>query len=96
MNSTEFTTELRKRLSLSKEETNRLLDDVAEIISEQLKQNNIVSLHNLGTLEVKKRAERISVNPSTGKRMLIPPKLVIGYKASASLKEKIKGGIDHE
>ena len=49
-------------------------------------------LPNFGSFEVKKRLERIMVNPSTGQRMLVPPKLVLNFKPVASIKEKLKSG----
>jgi DNA-binding protein HU len=51
--------------------------------------NNIV-IQGFGTFEVKKKLERISINPATQQRMLIPPKLVLTYKPSVTLKEKFK------
>jgi nucleoid DNA-binding protein len=44
----------------------------------------------LGNLEVKKREERVCVHPATGKRVLVPPKLIIKFKTSSVLKEKLK------
>ena len=32
------------------------------------------------------------VNPSTGQRMLIPPKLVLNFKPNSSWKERLKNG----
>ena len=90
MNASEFVNELRKKTDLSKAETSRLIDETVAVITEQLQQSNIISIQNLGSLEVKKRTERISVNPVSGKRLLIPPKLVVGYKNSPTLKEKMK------
>ena len=90
MNTSEFINELRKKVDLSKTETSRLFDETVAVITEQLQQSNTITIQNLGSLEVKKRAERISVNPVSGKRLLIPPKLVIGYKVSPTLKEKLK------
>ena len=51
-----------------------------------------VSVSGFGTFEVKKRLERIMVNPSTGQRMIVPPKLVLNFKPSASIKEELKKG----
>jgi len=45
---------------------------------------------NFGTLEVKKRQERFSVQPNTGKKLLIPPKLIVKYRASVSFNKKLK------
>jgi len=91
MNSAELIATLSQRLQLSKVEVNKRLEDTVSIITTELSKNNSVSLSNLGTLEIKKRNERISVNPSTGKKMLLPPKLVVKFKVSNSLKDKLKG-----
>ena len=40
--------------------------------------------------EVKKKAERITINPTTKLRMLVPPKLVLTYRPSTTLKDKFK------
>ena len=53
--------------------------------------DNVV-MHNFGTFEVKKRLERVVVNPGTGQRMLVPPKLVLSFKPVAAIKEKLKKG----
>jgi nucleoid DNA-binding protein len=90
MNSAELTAILSQRLQLSKTEVNKRIDDVAAVITAELIKKNTVSLGNLGSLEVIKRNERISVNPSSGKKMLIPPKLVVRFKISNSLKDKLK------
>ena len=59
-------------------------------MSQELQDGNSVSIQGFGTFDVKKKMERISVNPVTHQRMLIPPKLVLSYKPSVSLKEKFK------
>ena len=47
-------------------------------------------LEGFGSFEVKKKAERISINPASKQRMLVPPKLVLSYKPSNTLKDKFK------
>lgn len=59
-------------------------------VTQQLQEGNIISIQGFGTFEVKKKAERISINPATKLRMLVPPKLVLGYKPSSTLKDKFK------
>ena len=65
---------------------------VASLLSDMARQEegNIISIQGFGTFEVKKKAERISVNPTTKQRMLVPPKLVLTYKPSTLLKDKFK------
>jgi nucleoid DNA-binding protein len=40
---------------------------------------------------VKKKLERVLVNPSTKQRMLVPPKMVVGFKPNSGLKDKVNG-----
>ena len=40
--------------------------------------------------EAKKKDERIVNNPSNGKRMLVPPRVAVGFKVSNVLKSKLK------
>jgi DNA-binding protein HU-beta len=91
MNYTELIATLSQKLQLSKTEVSQRMDDTVAVITSELLKNNAVSFGNLGTMEIKKRNERISVNPVSGKRMLIPPKLIVGFKTSNSLKDKLKG-----
>lgn len=62
-----------------------------------VEENQSASIPQFGTFEVKKRLERILVNPNNGKKMLVPPKLVLGFKPVSTLKESMqKGGIGDE
>ncbi|MDR3340493.1 MAG: HU family DNA-binding protein [Candidatus Symbiothrix sp.] len=90
MNATELIAVLAQKLKLSKPEAGKRLDDMVALITAELIESNIISITNFGNFEVKKRNERINVHPETGKRMLIPPKLVVKFKASPSFNKKIK------
>ena len=59
-------------------------------MTQELQEGNVVTIQGFGTFEVKKKAERITVNPTTKQRMLVPPKLVLAYRPSGQLKEKFK------
>jgi len=91
MNAAQLTSKLAKQLGQTKMEIDDLLAKTVEIIAEQLSDDNIVSIHNFGTLEIKELGKRINVNPSTGQRTVIPPKRVVKYKVSPTLNDKIKG-----
>ena len=93
MNHTELISSLAQKLPLPKTEVAQRLDDTVTVVTSELLKNNSVVFHNFGTLEVKKREERVSVNPASGKRMLVPPKLVVKFKMSNALKDKLKGVI---
>ena len=61
-------------------------------MNEKFLEGESVTFSRFGTFEVKKRLERVIVNPSTQQRMLVPPKLVLTFKPIASIKEKLKNG----
>lgn len=90
MNNKEFISELSRRFVYTNKDTTQLVSSVINIMTQQLQDGNTVAIQGFGTFEVRKKLERISINPATQQRMLIPPKLVLTYKPSATLKEKFK------
>lgn len=88
MNNKEFIGSLSEQLSLSTKETEKLVETLTTCMAESIDEETTLTIQGFGNFEVKKKADRIVVNPSTKKRMLIPPKLVIGFKPSPILKEK--------
>ena len=85
MNNKEFTSELADRLGYTIKDTSVLSD-----MTQELEDGNAIAIQGFGSFEVKKKAERISINPSTKQRMLVPPKLVLTYRPSNTLKDKFK------
>lgn len=90
MNNKEFTSELAERLGYTIKDTSELISSLMSDMTQELEEGNVVAVQGFGTFEVKKKAERISINPVTKQRMLIPPKLVVSYRPSNSLKDKFK------
>ena len=90
MNNKEFISEISRRFVYTNKDTTQLVSSVINIMTQQLQDGNTVAIQGFGTFEVRKKLERISINPATQQRMLIPPKLVLTYKPSAILKEKFK------
>ena len=90
MNNKEFISELSRRFVYTNKDTTQLVSSVISIMTQRLQDGNTVAIQGFGTFEVRKKLERISINPATQQRMLIPPKLVLTYKPSAILKEKFK------
>ena len=78
------------RMNLSAVETQRLVHALVESMTEMLESGNEVNVQGFGSFEVKKKNERVIVHPSTGKKILVPPKLVVGFKQSNVLKSQVK------
>lgn len=90
MNNKDFISELSQRMGYSATDTQKLVTAVIDAMSDKFLEDNSISVPNFGTFEVKKKLERIMVNPSSHQRMLVPPKLVLGFKPHATWKDKLK------
>ena len=89
MNNKEFTAELSSRTGVSVKETTDLIGKLIDEMTEELVEGNAVAILGFGTFDVKKKAERISVSPTTKQRMLVPPKLVLSFKPSSLLRDRV-------
>jgi len=92
MNNKDFITELASRTGMTTSETQRMVNRLTETLGDYFQDGDTVQISNFGSFEVKKKMERVMVNPSTGQRMLVPPKLVLGFKPNANWKEQVKNG----
>ncbi len=92
MNNKEFIAELAERMGYTAKDTQRLTTTLIDAMADAFQEDNAVLVPNFGLFETKKKLERIMVNPSTGQRMLVPPKLVLNFKPNQTWKDKLKGG----
>ena len=88
MNNKEFITKLSKRCNVTIAEATTNVDALVNVMTDRLKENDQLNISGFGVLEVKMRKERLSVNPKTGQRFLVPPKVVPSFRPSNKLKEK--------
>ena len=97
MNNKDFITELAQRTGYTQDNTQKLVWCVIETMASYFDEGDNVSVPDFGTFELKNRMERIVVNPASGQRMMVPPKLVLNFKPDVSMKEMLKkGGADDE
>lgn len=82
--------ELSSRLGYTNKDAATLVSSIVSIMGEGFSNGNKASFDGFGQFEVKKKMERITVNPLTQQRLLVPPKLVLTYKPSSILKDKFK------
>lgn len=86
----ELVKKLQQRLDKSREEVEAMLDIFCDTVVERCSQMDSIMIQGLGTFEARKKMERISVNPVTGKRMLVPPKVVLVFKPNTAIKNQLK------
>ena len=77
-------------LGRSPKDVSKLLESFAGILRTRCSDLDSVVVPGFGTFEPMKRNERVMLQPSTGRRMLVPPKITLGFKVSNVLKTKLK------
>lgn len=90
MNNKEFIAALAQQSGHTQADTQKMVNSLLEEIGSRFEVGDSLQVTGFGTFEVKKRLERIIVNPGTQQRMLVPPKLVLGFKPVASVKDELR------
>lgn len=91
MNNKDFIAELAANLGYTQANTQRMVTAVIDALGDTFQEGTNVAVPGFGIFEIKKKLERVIVNPSSQNRMLVPPKLVLGFKPSTEMKEKLRG-----
>ena len=92
MNNKQYIAELAKRLGYTAQDTQKMMYHVIDAMGDTFQEGNTVAVQYFGSFEVKKKLERIMVSPTTGQRMLVPPKLTLSFKISPTWKDRLKNG----
>lgn len=90
MDNKTFINTLAEKLDREPEEISLLIHMLGETIAESVRDGDSVTIPSFGSFEQKKRLERVTVHPSTGRRILVPPKLTLVFKPSTLLKQKVR------
>ena len=90
MNNKEFVAALAATTGYSLTDTQKMVVNVVNAMSDRFQEGDAVLVPNFGAFEIKKKMERIMVNPTTMQRMLVPPKLVLGSRPATSWKEEVR------
>jgi DNA-binding protein HU-beta len=91
MTKTELISVVADKTDFTKKNAEAAVNAVVAAITEALASGEKVSIVGFGTFEVKKKLERVLVNPATKQRMLVPPKMVVSFKPNSGLKDKVNG-----
>lgn len=91
MDSKTFIEELSSRLDISLSSVNVLIESMCEEMVKTASNLDGIVVPGFGSFESKLREERISVHPASGKRLLVPPRILLQFKASPLLKNKLNG-----
>ncbi|WP_165040183.1 HU family DNA-binding protein [Dysgonomonas sp. ZJ709] len=90
MTNQELIAALAKRLVWTQRQTSDTLDATVSIINTNLEDSNSINIQGFGLFETKKKGERISVNPVSKQRFLIPPKITLAFRPGQTIKDNLK------
>ena len=75
---------------MSREEVQETLNAFYTLTAECCVAMDTIIIPGFGQFEPKKRKERLTVHPATGRRLLLPPKLVVNFKPSGVMKSNLQ------
>jgi nucleoid DNA-binding protein len=78
------------KLDLSKKAVEGVIEALEEMITDEIRKGNKVTLTGFGTFKVSQRAAREGINPQTKAKIQIPAMTVPKFTAGKSLKEAVK------
>ena len=81
---------LSKKLNIPQTTTTKLIEGLASSLGECGTQLDSIVIAGFGTFEPRKRMERVALHPASGKRLLIPPKILIYLNTSYKIKQPLK------
>lgn len=90
MTNQELIAALAKRLGWTQKQTSDVLDGTVSIINTNLEEGNSINIQGFGLFETKKKGERISVNPISKQRFLVPPKISLAFRPGQTIKDNLK------
>ncbi|MBR1594126.1 MAG: HU family DNA-binding protein [Alloprevotella sp.] len=88
MTNKDFLSSMTAQTGMKKAEVQRLVQHFTTALAENMEDGDTTAIKGFGVFEMKKKLERIVVNPATHRRQLVPPRQTITFKAGATLKEK--------
>ncbi|MGB5404487.1 HU family DNA-binding protein [Robiginitalea sp.] len=89
MNKTELIDAMAADAGITKAAAKKALESFLGNVEGALKKGNRVSLVGFGSWSVSKRNAREGRNPSTGKTIQIPAKMVVKFKAGSDLSDSV-------
>lgn len=78
------------KTDLAKKSVESVVEALQEMITNEIRQGNKVTLTGFGTFKVSQRAAREGINPQTKEKIQIPAMTVPKFTAGKALKEAVK------
>ena len=89
MNKKEMIERLAQKTGMTKADSQKALEGVLDVVFEELRSGNSISLTGFGTFTVAERKPRTGRNPQTGAEINIPAAKVPKFKPGKKLKDAV-------
>lgn len=89
MENKEFVALLAKKMNRDPKDVNSLLEGFSQILKESLSNLETVAIPGFGEFVAIKEDETITIDHSTGKRLLLPPQITVSFKASSIMRKRL-------
>ena len=80
---------LQSDLGFSKNKSIETVESIIELIKTTLEAGEDVLVSGFGKFCVKKKHQRRGRNPATGQAMILKPRIIVTFKCSSKLRDKI-------
>jgi len=90
MTKAELVAKIASEVGIAKSMAEKVVDGFVAAVSGALSGGDKITLVGFGTFSIAKRAKREGRNPRTGKKIKIPAKKAVKFKAGKTLSEKVK------
>lgn len=85
MNHKQFIAELASKMNTNVGDISKINETFVNVITEYLKNLDSIAIPSFGKFEALKQDEKISIDLSTGKRILLPPVINISFTPASAL-----------
>lgn len=89
MTNTEFIKSLSEKTGMTAEQLEPMVAQFIGAFARELASGRVVSVQGFGNFESREKSERKMYNPTTKSYKIIPKKVSLNFKMSATLKDKI-------
>ncbi len=83
---------IQKENGYSRKQSTEVTEILLEIIKQSLESGEDVMISGFGEFHVKTKKQRRGRNPATGADLTLPPRRVITFKCSGTLRDRINNG----
>lgn len=89
MNNKEFLEKVSQKTNFEASDVKDLSSSLIDVIVEEIAAGDSINIQGFGSFEPREKARRKIYNPTTKSFIVVPKKMTLSFKMSATLKERL-------